>query len=352
VIVLVTGGGSAGHVLPNLPVIERLLARGHRVHYAGSGAELERRLLAGLDIDYHVLPTGKLRRYLSLDNVRDAGRVVRGVVGALSLVRRLRPDVLFSKGGFVSVPPVLAAALCRVPVITHESDLTPGLANRIALRVAVVACCTFAETELPAGRARKVHTGIPLRPALLAGDAARGRAFTGTAPGRPLLVVMGGSLGARRLNEFVRANLPRLLAGYDVVHLCGAGNVDAAAARPGYVQHAFLDAPLGDVLAAAAAVVSRAGATALYELLALGKPTLLVPLPRSASRGDQLENARWALRHGAAAVLEESALSPDAVLSALAGLRADGGLAARMRAVVPPGDAAARIVDLIEARGA
>ena len=363
-IVMFTGGGTAGHILPNLPLIERSIARGHTVHYAGSGAAMERDLLDALPLVYHVLPTGKLRRYFSWQNLRDAFRVVQGVFAGVALVRRVRPSVLFSKGGFVSVPAVLGAWLCQVPIIAHESDLSPGLANRIAHRVASRICTSFPETHFGApDDPRLVFTGLPLRDALLNGDAVHGAAFLQfssvrpTAALRQILLVMGGSQGSSVINALLRHMLPALgQAGFDVVHLCGRGALDPALNdRPGYRQFEFLDAPMGDVLAAASVVLSRAGATTLYELFALRKPTVLVPLTRAQSRGDQIENAAWAAQRGLAAVLPEEQLVADAdaaerVLSALRAVLADSaGYVARQSESFPRRDTVAQLVALIEA---
>lgn len=322
---LCTGGGTAGHVLPAVPVIERALAAGWQVTYVGSRSGLESGLLAELPIRYHGISAGKLRRYFSWDNVRDAARVLRAMVEAFLLLRRLRPDLVFSKGGFVSFPVVFAAGLLRIPVLAHESDLSPGLANRLALPFVTTLALTFPSAGPPTAggfRGRTVVAGTPLRPALLTGDAARGRAWLGVHDERPLLLVTGGSLGADRLNRAVLDALPELLARYAVVHVCGPGKrPDIAAA--GYYPYEYIREPWGDVLAAADLVVSRAGANTLFELLALRKPVLLVPLSRRASRGDQIENAAWASRAGYCHVLDDDALGPDALASALAGLWAD-----------------------------
>ena len=356
-IVLFTGGGTAGHILPNVPVIERLAAAGHEVHYAGSGAALERQLLGALPLQYHVLATGKLRRYLSWENLRDVGRVVRGVIQGYALVRHLRPAVVFSKGGFVSVPAVLGAALCGVPVIAHESDLSPGLANRIANRVARIVCTTFPDTHFGKLGDTRIHfTGLPVRKALTDGNGARGRQWLGIEPADavPILLVMGGSQGSVRINAFVRGALTALAARYFVVHLCGRANLDAnVEGHPRYRQFEFLEAPLGDVVAAAHCVISRAGATTLYELLALRKSVLLVPLTLAQSRGDQLENARWAVAHGYCRLLEEADLSLPRATEELAALSADAaGLTDRLERTFATGDATTRIAALIEEVGA
>ncbi len=320
--ILFTGGGTAGHVTPNLALIAALAAEGHEVHYAGSRDGIEHRLVAPRGIPYHALPTGKLRRYLSLENVLDAFRVLVGIFAGWRLARRLRPDLVFSKGGFVSVPVVLGARLAGVRFIAHESDLTPGLATRIVAPYAELVCTSFPDTQVP--KAREIlHTGTPIRPELLSGKAFRGRSFAGLEAGRPLLLVVGGSLGSAFLNGLVRESIDRLTARYEVVHVCGRGNVVRDINVPGYVQFEFLGDPYADVLAAADVVLSRAGANAVFELLAVRKPALLVPLTTAASRGDQVENALWMVERGLARVITESALSPDALLEELGALEGE-----------------------------
>ena len=327
---MVTGGGTAGHVLPALPVVETLLARGVDVHFVGGRSGFEERLVTPLNagrgdaprLTYHGIATGKLRRYFSLANLADAFRVPLGVWQAWRLIGRVRPDVVFSKGGFVSFPVVLSAWLRRVPVVAHESDLTPGLANRLAAPFVQSLCVNF---DMHAAKHRRVViTGTPLRTNLREGDAVRGREALGVAGDKPLLLVVGGSLGATRLNEVVREALDELLPRYAVVHVCGAGKVDAALAdTPGYTQLEYVDAGWGDIIAAAQLVVSRAGAGALYEWCALGKPHLLVPLPKTASRGDQIENAAFAKARGWSLVLAEEALTPVTLLDSVAKLAAE-----------------------------
>lgn len=327
---MVTGGGTAGHVLPALPVVETLLARGVDVDFVGGRTGFEERLVTPLNtgrgeaprLTYHGIATGKLRRYFSLANLADAFRVPLGVWQAWRLIGRVRPDVVFSKGGFVSFPVVLSAWLRRVPVVAHESDLTPGLANRLAAPFVQSLCVNF---DLHAAKHRRVViTGTPLRTDLREGDATRGREALGVTGDKPLLLVVGGSLGATRLNEVVREALDGLLAHYTVTHVCGPSKVDAALAdTPGYTQLEYVDAGWGDIIAAAQLVVSRAGAGALYEWCALGKPHLLVPLPKTASRGDQIENAAFAKARGWSLVLAEEALTPVTLLDSVATLAAE-----------------------------
>lgn len=311
---VVTGGGSAGHVIPALPVIEALQAKGWEVSFIGSDSGLEERLVTPLGTPFFSVRTGKLRRYFSLANLTDAMRIPIGVLQAFAILRRIGPHVVFSKGGFVAFPVVVAAWLRRIPVVAHESDLTPGLANRLSLPFAATLCVSFAGTRVASRRV--VHSGTPIREALLNGDANRGFEAAGLPGDRPMLVVVGGSLGAQRLNEVTRAALPGLTETFEVLHVCGAGHLDPGLENtPGYAQREFVSDGWGDILAAAAVVVSRSGANALHELLALGKPNVLVPLPTTASRGDQIENAAYAAERGYGTVLPEGDLTPETLVA-------------------------------------
>ena len=345
--VLFTGGGSAGHVVPCLPLIEHFLRLGTTVSYIGSHSGPEAALIKPTGAAFFAIRSGKLRRYWSWRNVADVWWVVVGILQAWRLVRRLEPAVLFSKGGYAAFPVVVAAWLTRVPVVAHESDLTPGLANRLSLPFVAAVCTTFAVTQFPVRNVPVIHTGTPLRHALTTGEAARGRALVGE-PELPLVLVVGGSLGSSALNAAVRAALGELLEWCCVAHVCGPGHVDATlTARAGYRQFEYVGDGWGDLLAAADVVVSRAGANSLYELVALRKPHLLVPLTRQASRGDQLENAAYALERGWSRVLPEDQLEParlceavrrlytdrDAVMAALADAGLGDGTAATARII-------------------
>lgn len=312
---MVVGGGSAGHVLPALPVIEALLAAGHPVTFVGTRSGLERSLLSDTPCDFRAISAGKLRRYFSMQNLFDVLRIALGIGQALWLMIRLRPNVIFSKGGFVSFPVVVAGWLCRIPVVAHESDITPGLANRLVTPMARTICTSFAHTRFPRAR-RVVHTGSPLRRAITQGDAGKGRMRLGLAAKQPLLVVTGGSLGADGLNQIIRDSLPWLTPHFHVFHVCGSGKL-AERRVPGYEQVEYVGAGWGDILAAADIIVSRAGANALFEIVALGKRNLLVPLPKVASRGDQLENAAYAETQGWSLVIQEDNLTPAALRAGL-----------------------------------
>jgi UDP-N-acetylglucosamine--N-acetylmuramyl-(pentapeptide) pyrophosphoryl-undecaprenol N-acetylglucosamine transferase len=309
-------------VVPSIPLIEQFIALGWRVHYVGSTSGLEQRLIADFNISFDAIATGKLRRYWSFENAVDLLRVAAGCLQALMVLRRRRPHVVFSKGGYVSFPVVFAAWLLRIPVIAHESDLTPGLANRLSFPFAVKICVNFAATHIGGNPAKIVHSGTPIRSSLLHGSAEQGRTFCGVAPERPVLLVVGGSLGAARINQVVRQALRGLTAQFHVIHICGAGNLDADLNRhEHYSQFEFVSDQWGNILAAADIVVSRAGANTLFELLTLGKPNLLVPLSLDASRGDQIENAHYAQAHGFSTVLEEHQLSAETLLASLNAIR-------------------------------
>ena len=313
--IILTGGGSAGHVTPNLALLPQLLAEGIEVHYIGTADGIERTILSERkDVTYHIISSGKLRRYFSWKNFTDPFRVMRGLFQARRVMREVKPAAVFSKGGFVSVPVVIAAHGKHIPVVTHESDYTPGLANKINAKFADRICVTFEDTLAHVG-AKGVHTGTPIRPELYQGDKERGLAFLGFDDKKPVLLIMGGSLGASVVNDAVRAALPKLLISYDIVHLCGKGKVEEQLNQPGYRQFEYVNEALPDVLAATDVVVSRAGANAVFEFLALSKPALLIPLPRSASRGDQILNAGYFARKGFAMVLES--LTPETLLDAV-----------------------------------
>jgi len=349
--ILLTGGGSAGHVTPNLALIDALIGEGWEVHYAGSAEGIERRLVEGKVSAYHVVPVGKLRRYFSFENLRDGLRVLHGLWVGWRLLGRLRPKVIFSKGGFVSVPAVVGGALRGIPVLAHESDFSPGLATRLVAPFVTTVCTTCRETRVP--RARQLRfVGSPLRPALQAGDRARGLAFLRFSGERPILLVVGGSLGATALNAALRAQLEVLTARYDIVHLCGAGKENPTLEGPAYRQYAYLDEAYGDVLAAADRVVSRAGANGLFELLALRKISLLVPLGRGASRGDQLENSAWAGAQGYALTVQEAALGKDGLDQALAALETQAPVLAEALEGFEVPDALAEVMALLRPYGA
>lgn len=316
--IILTGGGTAGHVTPNIALLPRLKELQYDVHYIGSYNGIEKELIEQFGIPYHGISSGKLRRYFSVQNFTDPFRVVKGLGEAKKLVKILKPDVIFSKGGFVSVPVVMAGKRRHVPTIIHESDMTPGLANKLSIPSATKVCCNFPETleHLPAGKA--VLTGSPIRQELLSGDRFRAREFLGFQSDKPVILIIGGSLGSVAVNDAVRSVLPELLKTYQVVHLCGRGKIDESLkGLEGYTQFEYIKEELKDLFALTDIVISRAGANAICELLALHKPNLLIPLSASASRGDQILNARSFERQGFSVVLEEEELDKDILLASI-----------------------------------
>lgn len=347
--IVLTGGGTAGHVTPHLSLIPRLKELGYDIHYIGTENGIERQMISAIPgITYHAVKSGKLRRYFSVQNFIDPFKVVYGAFQSVSLMGGLKPDVLFSKGGFVSVPVVIGAWLRGVPVVCHESDLTPGLANRICARFARKVATTFPECAKALGP-KGVPTGTPLRPELFRGSRAAGLALAGFGGGKPVLLMTGGSLGAQSVNACLRAALPKLLPHMDVLHLCGKGNLDDGLKDlPGYCQKEFLSAEMPDALAVADLVLSRAGSNTLSELLALRKPMLLVPYPLGASRGDQIENAKSYQRQGLARVLPQEDMNPDSLAAALLDLLRDRKELEAALDRYPVKDGTEKVLELIE----
>ena len=316
--IVLTGGGTAGHVTPNIALIPTLQDRGYEITYIGSKDGIEKKLIEEMGIPYYGISTGKLRRYLSVENLKDPFKVIHGVREAKKLMKELAPDIVFSKGGFVAVPVVMAASSKKIPVIIHESDMTPGLANKLCIPKAARVCCNFPETleKLPEGKA--VVTGTPIRGELFSGDALAAMKFCGFTETRPTLLVVGGSTGALHGNEAIWSCLDRLTEKFNVIHLCGKGKTNPEKnGHPHYVQFEYIKQELKDLFALADVVVSRAGANAICELLALRKPTVLIPLPLSASRGDQILNAESFEKQGYAKVLKEEDLTDDTLFNAV-----------------------------------
>ena len=313
--IVMTGGGTAGHVTPNIALMPTLKEKGYQISYIGSYDGIERGLIEAEGIPYYGISSGKLRRYFDLKNFTDPFKVVKGYFEARKLLKKLKPDVVFSKGGFVSVPVVLASKSCKIPAIIHESDMTPGLANKLAIPSAYKVCHNFPETanHLPEGKS--VLSGSPIRQELLNGSRAEGLKICGFSTEKPVILVIGGSLGSIAINEAVRKALPVLLPDYQIIHVCGKGKVDTSIKDlPGYIQFDYVQNELSHLLAAADLVISRAGSNAICEFLALKKPNILIPLPANASRGDQILNAASFEKQGFSFVLNEEDVT-DATLT-------------------------------------
>lgn len=307
--IVLTGGGTSGHVTPNLALIPELKKAGYSISYIGSRHGIEKQLLEKEGIDYHSINTGKLRRYFDMKNFTDMFRVADGFRQAFVLLGKLNPDVVFSKGGFVSCPVVWAAWLRRIPVVIHESDMTPGLTNKLSIPFSKKVCYTFPESKNHIPADKGIWTGMPIRNSILSGVAAEGRRICGFKGGKPIILIIGGSLGSEKINNVVREILNSLLKNFQICHLCGKGNVKSELEGiNGYKQFEYINEDQPHIFAMSDMVVSRAGATVLYELLALKKPNLLIPLSKSASRGDQILNAESFEKQGFSAVLPEEQL--------------------------------------------
>ncbi|GGB06081.1 undecaprenyldiphospho-muramoylpentapeptide beta-N-acetylglucosaminyltransferase [Macrococcus hajekii] len=303
-----TGGGTVGHVAVNMALIPEAQTREIDCVYIGSKKGIEREMIESQfpDVRYHAISSGKLRRYLSVENAKDILKVQKGVLDALAILKKEKPDLIFSKGGFVTVPVVIAAKILNIKTIIHESDVTPGLANKIALKFATKLYTTFKETlnYVPASKAD--YIGSIIRADLLTGQQSEGYELTGFSAGKKVMMVMGGSLGSKVINEAIRKNLPTLLEDYQIIHITGKGLKDESINQAGYKQFEFVKAELPHLYAVTDVIVSRAGANAIFEFLALKKPMLLIPLGLDQSRGDQIENAKLFNKAGYAEVLEEA----------------------------------------------
>lgn len=308
--ILLTGGGTAGHVTPNLALVPYLRDAGFEISYMGSYEGIEKGLVEQAGIPYFGISSGKLRRYLDIKNITDPVRILKGLREARKYMKTRRPDVVFSKGGFVSVPVIMAASEYHIPIVIHESDLSPGLANKLSIPRANRICYSFPETGKYLAQNKAIHTGLPVRRELLSGNAEKGLSICGFHNKKPVLLVIGGSLGSAAVNEAVRKALPDLLQQYQVIHICGSGKTDPEMNQTeGYCQFEYVGEDLSHLFAAADLVISRAGANVINELAALKKPALLIPLSAAASRGDQLLNAESFERRGFSCVLQEEKMT-------------------------------------------
>ncbi len=310
--IVLTGGGTAGHVTPNIALLPHLKEAGYEISYIGSYDGIEKKLISDFDIPYYGIATGKFRRYLDLKNLTDPFRVIKGFGEARKYLKKIQPDVIFSKGGFVSVPVVRAAASLHIPCIIHESDMTPGLANKLCIPVAKKVCCNFPETMTMLPKDKAVLTGSPIREELTKGNKIAALDFCGFTANKPVIMVIGGSLGAASVNKAVREALPKLLEDFQIVHICGKDKVDNMLLdKKGYVQFEYVKAELKDLFALADIVISRAGANSICEILALKKPNLLIPLSANSSRGDQILNANSFASQGYSMVIDDDNLSAE-----------------------------------------
>ncbi len=304
--IVLTGGGTAGHVMPNLALVDDLKTDGWEVSYIGSNG-IEKELITKTHLPFHEIKSGKMRRYISLKNFTDIFRIGFGVLQSLLFLRKLRPHVVFSKGGFVAVPVTFAAKLLKIPVVSHESDITPGLANKIIARFAVKVLCAFPSTLRLLPLKKSEWVGTPIRKELFKGRRDLAEKFLEVKIEKKVILVMGGSLGAQKVNELLEKALEELTKEYFIIHITGKGK-SLTASHPNYRQFEFLGEELKDVYALADIIISRAGANSIFEFLALKKPMILIPLEQG-SRGDQILNAAEFQKQGWAIMARESGLT-------------------------------------------
>lgn len=313
--IILTGGGTAGHVTPNIALVPKLKDAGFEIKYVGSYEGMEKNLVEDAGLEYCGISSGKLRRYFSWKNFSDPFRVIKGYFEAKKVIKKYKPDVVFSKGGFVTVPVVFAAHKYKVPVIIHESDMTPGLANRLAIKKADKVCHNFPETAQYLGN-KAVHTGSPIRQELFSGNKITALDMCGFTSNKPVIMVTGGSLGAENVNKLVRKALPELLKAFQVAHLCGQGKIDESlTSTKGYAQFEYINEEMKDFFAMADLIISRAGANSICEISALRKPNILIPLSAKASRGDQILNARSYEKQGFSEVLDEDTATAEDLIN-------------------------------------
>lgn len=317
--IVFTGGGTAGHVTPNIALIHELRREGWTIAYVGSADGVEKSMIEALGIAFYPVKSGKLRRYFSLKTLIDPFKILVGIFQCTFLLYRLKPDVVFSKGGFVAFPVVVGAWLNRIPVVAHESDMSPGLTNRLCFPFVTTLCLTFDAGKKHFKQQDKIKvTGTPIREELFNGIASEGLKYCGFNSKKPCLLVMGGSLGAGTINRCVREALAELTSMFQVIHLCGKGKLDLSiAGQEGYCQLEYANEELGHLLAASSLIISRSGANSLYELLALGKPHVLIPLSGKASRGDQIQNAHYFEQAGISVVIADELLNSTLLLKAI-----------------------------------
>jgi UDP-N-acetylglucosamine--N-acetylmuramyl-(pentapeptide) pyrophosphoryl-undecaprenol N-acetylglucosamine transferase len=317
-VIVMTGGGTSGHVTPNIALFPDLKRMGYEIHYIGSKDGIERRLIEKEAIPYYPISAGKLRRYINLKNFTDIFKVIKGVFQSYSILGKIKPDIVFSKGGYVSCPVVWSSWLRKIPVVIHESDITPGLTNRLSIPFARKVCYTFPESKKHISKEKAVLTGMPIRAELLSGSKKEGKKICGFTSNKPVLVIIGGSLGSERINNIARKELDNILKDFNVCHICGKGNVKQEYEDiNGYKQFEYINDNQTHIFALADLFLSRAGATVLFEILALKKPNLLIPLSKAASRGDQILNGESFERQGFSYILTEEKLDEHSLLEGI-----------------------------------
>ena len=347
--IVMTGGGTAGHVTPNIALMPALRSEGYEISYIGSYEGIEKGLIEAQKVPYYGISSGKLRRYFDVKNFTDPARILKGYAEAGKIIKKVKPHVIFSKGGFVTVPVVFAAKRKKVPCVLHESDISPGLANRLCIPSAAAVCANFPETLSHLPEEKSHLTGSPIRKELFSGNRLKGLDFCGFSTQKPVILVIGGSLGSVRVNEAVREILPQLLEKYQIIHLCGKDKEDESLkGTEGYVQFEYIQKELCDLLDAADIVISRAGANAICELLALHKPNILIPLSLEASRGDQILNANSFEKQGFSYVIKEEDLTSARLSEAIANVFENRDTYIKAMEDSNQHDAVKKVVDIID----
>lgn len=320
--IIMTGGGTAGHVTPNLALVPKLKENNFEIKYIGSSDGIEKEIITNNNIPFYGISSGKLRRYFSMKNFSDPFKVLKGVGQSLQILSKEKPDVIFSKGGFVAVPVVIAASIKKIPVVAHESDMTPGLANKLSAPFCDKLCVTFRESLKYIKEDKGILTGSPIREDILKGDKNKGLKICNFEGKKEVLFIMGGSLGSQIINNEIRKNLKKLLETFDIIHICGKGNIEESLVKEkGYKQFEYVSEELPHLMKCADYIISRAGANSIFEFLALKKPTLLIPLSKKASRGDQILNSRSFEKEGYSLVIEEEDLIDDALYNKILELK-------------------------------
>ncbi len=321
--IVLTGGGTAGHVTPNLALIDSLKENDYEIFYIGRKEKnnhiIEKELCELEGIKYYGISSGKLRRYISVENAKDSIRVLKGISDAVSILRKIKPDIVFSKGGFVTAPVIFASKLLKIPVIIHESDLTPGLANKLSIPNAKIVLTSFEETLnfLPNGKG--LVSGPPIRRELLNGDVNKAKVLCNFKNKKPVLLIIGGSSGSKKINQAILNSLIQITNSFNVIHIVGKGNLTDIK-NDNYFQIEYLKEELKDCLMYADIVISRAGSNSIFELLSLNKPNILIPLSKSASRGDQIDNAKVFANKGYSLVIDEDTMNDKILLDSISEL--------------------------------
>lgn len=324
--VVFTGGGTGGHILPGIAVAEVLNSTtDYKIVWIGSSKGVDRDIVLSSGLDFLGIPAGKLRRYFSFQNLVDVFKVLGGFIKSFFILLKLKPKFLFSKGGFVSVPPCAAAKILKIPIITHECDFSPGLATKLNSKFAKAILVSYQKTAdfFPHPLRRKIiYTGNPVRLSFYNADAEKGRIFLEVKNNKPILLILGGSLGAKQINDLVSDSIDFLIENFIVVHQAGAKNMEQTeqiqerlkkipSMVEDYKPYSFIKEEMPEVLSAASLVLSRAGANTLWEAAAAGKPMILIPLEKGSSRGDQIENADFFKKAGAAEVISGQDVNSD-----------------------------------------